>query len=145
MATFRPSFLNLRPVRTWQRIGRLVGYLLSLACLAALLYGVGAFQPVRAADTHIGGTPQFSITLTDEACTSLIARQVLAFRGYDGDQQEKLKKAKVVHFGRPINACWLRVDSEKIVIADDDMDIGFIPWKEFRPVGETKPNPGKQI
>lgn len=48
MATFRVTFLNITTTRTWQRVGRLIGYLACLACAAALLYAVGAFQPAKA-------------------------------------------------------------------------------------------------
>lgn len=37
MTESRPSFLNIVPTRTWQKLGRLVGYLIGIACLVALL------------------------------------------------------------------------------------------------------------
>lgn len=135
MAIHRPIFLNILPVRAWQRLGRLIGYLLCIACLAALLYGVGAFGPVRAAEVGSIANETFTMKLTDAPCLRPDIMQFLAFNGASGDEIAKYKLALVEPnptgaWARrgPFVACWKRVDKDHIFIMDEDGDSGKLPF-----------------
>lgn len=95
--------------------------------IIAVLALVALFLPqgVRA-EGFFHKAETFSMTGTDEPCTSEIPLPVAMAMLREGTDMSKLRQAQVVFDTGPVNACWLRLTPTRVFVVDETGNFGFV-------------------